>query len=480
MVTGFQALQPLLVAQGVFSGGCDAAVAPPVTAPPPPSPPSPPSPQLHVFAADVSAAAAACPSQTRALSTMFLVGGGVSNIFAFVAAMMLRAWDLRIVSVVGGALCALGCGLFATGRDAAITPAFALIAAGGSVVQMASLHVANVYERHRGLVMTLLLTGTDVSAGTFLLLEIAAEHSGASLQTLFLALMSLPLAYCVFGGLVQPAKQTFLASTGDAREFFAVRAVRSAKEQMLTLEFSVFLVWACVGSACVYSFVATVREQLLAAAPADASVAATASHVAFVTEAMRVFDWILPFVALVAVPFFGALLDKTGTLAGVAVATILLIAYQVALLRVAAGDDGAGASNGTLPYVVFVVFTIARALLFSLYGHIANLMFGANFVTLLGVLLPAAGAAVLADIALTQSVKTSGAGFQTANYAFLAATVVTSVAFLCVIKTRLIVVLSAKTVAVTAVDGEDMLTTVQHHQDDGKTKALLSAYLPDP
>lgn len=363
---------------------------------------------------------------------MFLVASGMANITAFFICLLLMYFKLRSVTMAGGVLLLLGCGLFAYSTDSfvAYLPGFVAIAMGGSFVQMTVLHTANSFQQHRGKLMSLLLSGTDVSAYVFLAFQLVHHSTGASLKTMFLVLAAVPCLFVVFGALVQTKDPIFVPGN-DPLETFLVRK-QPFRTQLQSLEFFFLLLWVTVGSASTYFFIATLADQLHHSTSKNYTQMRVDERVEWVTYAQKVFSFLLPIAGSLGGPLFGFILDSLGSALGLGLCGLGLFLYQLLLV----------VPDLPLPwvYVTFTVFIITRAVMFSLYAHLTNLMFGANFIKVLGVLLPCSGMAVFVNVLWTKTVDdTLEHDYFSMNLAFLALNSLSSLLLLGVVKHRILV-----------------------------------------
>ena len=162
---GFQALLPVLYDEGIYSDLCA------------PNEPQP------------------CPAQRQRFSTLYTVATAACNVCLFAGGLVHDKLGTRVYGIVAGMTLSLGNVLFALDQ---FFVGFSLIAVGNTFVIFSVMHYANLFPRHRSLLICLFRSLEPLSAGTYSVLSLAHYRDGMGHQSFFLVTTCFPVFYCVF------------------------------------------------------------------------------------------------------------------------------------------------------------------------------------------------------------------------------------------------------------------------------------------
>ncbi|EWC43622.1 hypothetical protein DRE_01509 [Drechslerella stenobrocha 248] len=394
VVFGYAAIKPVLIAEGVYRDRCTRD--------------------------ELDQGVRECFGQELHLNFMFTCAAVATNVCALPVGTILDRYGPRISGMIGAAFFTAGCLLFAFAWELpfdAYIPAYLFLALGGPFVFISSFQLSNTFPSNSGFILSLLTGAFDASSAVFLVYRLIYFASGETFwpKKFFLAYLVVPAftflaqvfvmpreSYKTVGELVhmvedeqyhssdeelpeevrnsvQEERRASVASEIDLllgpkggerhqkreevkRDISGVWGAmhgKSTREQIMSWWFVLITLFTVIQMTRINYFVATIRPQytyLLGSFEAA-------------VEINNFFDIALPMGGLVAVPFIGALLDRTSTtfIIGLLVATATAIGVL-----------------GILPYTWaayanVVLFVVYRPLYYTTVSDYAAKVFG--FVT---------------------------------------------------------------------------------------------------
>ncbi|KAF3921532.1 hypothetical protein AA313_de0201627 [Arthrobotrys entomopaga] len=394
IVFGYAAIKPVLIAEGVYRDRCTDD--------------------------ELKEDKRVCFGQELHLNFMFTCAAVATNVCALPVGTILDKYGPRISGIIGSVFFATGCILFAFAWELpfdAYIPAYLFLALGGPFVFISSFQLSNTFPTNSGLILSLLTGAFDASSAVFLVYRLIYFASDETFwpKKFFLVYLVVPVftflaqvfvmpkeSYKTVGELVhmveeegyhssdeelpdevrhsvQEERRASVASEIDLllgpkggerhqkreevkKDISGVWGAlhgRSAKEQIMSWWFILITLFTVVQMTRINYFVATIRPQytyLLGSFEAA-------------VEINNFFDVALPLGGLIAVPFIGALLDRTSTtfIIGLLVTTATLIGVL-----------------GVLPYkwaayTNVMLFVVYRPLYYTTVSDYAAKVFG--FVT---------------------------------------------------------------------------------------------------
>ncbi|KAJ9614629.1 hypothetical protein H2200_002766 [Cladophialophora chaetospira] len=416
---GFDALKSILIAEGVYRDLCTED--------------------------ELRKEVRLCYLQDQRLNLTFIIASVTTNISALLVGSILDRYGPRVCGITSSILLALGslCLAFAEPLpfDGYTVSSF-LLALGGTFTFVPSFHLSNAFPRLQGLILALVTGAFDASASVFLLFRVLHQSTqGAiSLRDIFLVyLCTIPTFILVTQIFIMPAQSyqtrgelaekidraqdptTDLHDSDDELDISATdlmrirsrRAVRRrqsiasinellgspaqqvkhdikedairmnsgvwgvlhglpAAKQIRTLWFILITLFTVLQMARFNFFIATIWSQYVYMLGSAAEA----------TKLIEFFDLALPLGGLVTVPFIGALLDHTST---VAVLNLLVLMSTLIGVLGAVPTFWAAYANVTL----FVLF---RPLYYSAMSDYAAKVFGyATFGTVYGAIICLSG-----------------------------------------------------------------------------------------
>ncbi|KAF3160753.1 hypothetical protein TWF106_004075 [Orbilia oligospora] len=394
VVFGYAAIKPVLIAEGVYRDRCTDD--------------------------ELDRDVRVCFGQELHLNFMFTCAAVATNVCALPVGTILDKYGPRVSGMLGAGFFAAGCLLFAFAWELpfdAYIPAYLFLALGGPFVFISSFQLSNTFPTSSGLILSLLTGAFDASSAVFLIYRLIYFASGETFwpKKFFLVYLIVPVftflsqvfvmpreSYKTVGELVhmveedqyhssdeelpaevrhsvQEERRASVASEIDLllgpkggerhqkREtakkhisgVWGALHGKTAREQITSWWFVLITAFTVIQMTRINYFVATIRPQYtyLLGSYEDA------------VEINNFFDIALPMGGLVAVPFIGALLDRTSTtfIIGLLVAT----ATAIGIL-------------GILPYkwaayLNVILFVVYRPLYYTTVSDYAAKVFG--FVT---------------------------------------------------------------------------------------------------
>ncbi|EXJ54670.1 hypothetical protein A1O7_10011 [Cladophialophora yegresii CBS 114405] len=416
---GFDALKTILVAEGVYKDLCTEK--------------------------ELRKGVRLCYLQDQRLNLTFIIASVTTNISALLVGGILDRYGPRVCGIISSVFLALGslCLAFAEPLpfDGYIVASF-LLALGGTFTFVPSFHLSNAFPRLQGLILALVTGAFDASASVFLLFRILYQStSGAvSLRQIFLVyLLTIPTFILVTQIFIMPAQSyqtrgelaekmdraqdatTDLHDSDDdldltATDLMRMRSHRAeqrrmsiasindllgtpaqqvkhvkkedtiransgvwgvlhglpASKQIRTPWFILITLFTVLQMARFNFFIATIWSQYVY----------MLNSAAEATKLIEYFDLALPIGGIATVPFIGALLDHTST---VAVLNLLVLLSTIIGVLGAVPTVWAAYANVTL----FVLF---RPLYYSAMSDYAAKVFGyATFGTVYGAIICLSG-----------------------------------------------------------------------------------------
>ncbi|OCT48116.1 Protein FMP42 [Cladophialophora carrionii] len=416
---GFDALKTILVAEGVYKDLCTEK--------------------------ELRKGVRLCYLQDQRLNLTFIIASVTTNISALLVGGILDRYGPRVCGIISSVLLALGslCLAFAEPLpfDGYIVASF-LLALGGTFTFVPSFHLSNAFPRFQGLILALVTGAFDASASVFLLFRILYQStSGAvSLRQIFLVyLFTIPTFIFVTQVFIMPAQSyqtrgelaekmdraqdatTDLHDSDDdldltATDLMRMRSHRAeqrrlsiasindllgtpaqqvkhvkkedtiransgvwgvlhglpASKQIRTPWFILITLFTVLQMARFNFFIATIWSQYVY----------MLNSATEATKLIEYFDLALPIGGIATVPFIGALLDHTST---VAVLNLLVLLSTIIGVLGAVPTVWAAYANVTL----FVLF---RPLYYSAMSDYAAKVFGyATFGTVYGAIICLSG-----------------------------------------------------------------------------------------
>ncbi|KAJ6261737.1 hypothetical protein Dda_2536 [Drechslerella dactyloides] len=394
VVFGYAAIKPVMISEGVYRDRCTRE--------------------------EIDKGKRVCFGQELHLNFMFTCAAVATNVCALPVGTILDKYGPRISGIIGAAFFAAGCLLLAFAKELsfdAYIPGYLFLALGGPFVFISSFQLSNTFPSNSGFILSLLTGAFDASSAVFLIYRLIYSASGKTFgpKKFFFVYLIVPIftfltqifvmpreSYKTVGELVhmveeeqfhdsddelpeavrnsvQEERRASVASEIDLllgpkggerhqkreevkRDISGVWGAmhgRSAREQIMSWWFVLITLFTVIQMLRINYFVATIRAQYTYMLD-DYEVASRINHF---------FDIALPLGGLVAVPFIGALLDRTSTtfIIGLLVTTATVIGIL-----------------GVLPfkwaaYANVVLFVIYRPLYYTTVSDYAAKVFG--FVT---------------------------------------------------------------------------------------------------
>ncbi|KIW93527.1 uncharacterized protein Z519_06132 [Cladophialophora bantiana CBS 173.52] len=384
-----------------------------------------------------------CYMQDQRLNLTFVIASVTTNISALLVGSILDRYGPRVCGIISAILLALGsvCVAFASDFpfDAYIVASF-LLALGGTFTFVPSFHLSNAFPRFQGLILALVTGAFDASASVFLIFRILYQntHGAITLRQIFTVYLVIPIfilvsqitimpshSYQTRGELTEKMDQaqdptTDVHDSDDelegAMEIMQVRAERANRRRQSIASINDLLgtpaqqnqhekkedqirvnsgVWGILHGLPASKqirtpwFVLITLFTVLQMARFNFFIATIFTQYSYmldsVEEATRIiefFDLALPIGGIVTVPFIGALLDYTST---VAVLNLLVLLSTLIGVLGAVPTVWAAYANVTL----FVLF---RPLYYSAMSDYAAKIFGyATFGTVYGAIICLSG-----------------------------------------------------------------------------------------
>jgi len=232
---------------------------------------------------------------------------------------------------------------------------YPLLGIAGSIVLFCILHLANIFQQHRGKVITVFIATGESAAIVFLLFKLMYDHLGLSLKQLFLIHIIFPgmfFVYCIF---FEPDRTYKPPQFGDIKEYYYSRKMPIIR-QFKSPQFILFSIWGCISLTANYFYLTNIKDELYW----------RTGDTAFTTLGQELVTIFLGTFTIIIVPITGTLLDKFGTgksmffLAGIQ--TFFTVLSQI--------------PNKNLQIFTLCVYTFWRMSLFSVWTHAANVLFG--------------------------------------------------------------------------------------------------------
>ncbi|OAP55360.1 hypothetical protein AYL99_10333 [Fonsecaea erecta] len=384
-----------------------------------------------------------CYMQDQRLNLTFVIASVTTNISALLVGGILDRYGPRVCGIISSIFLVLGsiCMAFASDLpfDAYIVASF-LLALGGTFTFVPSFHLSNAFPRFQGLILALVTGAFDASASVFLIFRILYQstHGAITLRQIFTVYLLVPIfilvsqltimpsqSYQTRGELAEKMDKAQDPTTdvhdsddelGGAIEVMQVRAERAnrrrmsiasindllgppaeqdkhdkkedqikvnsgvwgilhglpASKQIRTPWFILITLFTVLQMARFNFFIATIFTQY----------SYMLNSVEAATRVIEFFDLALPIGGIVTVPFIGALLDYTST---VAVLNLLVLLSTLIGVLGAVPTIWAAYANVTL----FVLF---RPLYYSAMSDYAAKIFGyATFGTVYGAIICLSG-----------------------------------------------------------------------------------------
>ncbi|OAL21924.1 hypothetical protein AYO22_07521 [Fonsecaea multimorphosa] len=384
-----------------------------------------------------------CYMQDQRLNLTFVIASVTTNISALLVGSILDRYGPRVCGIISSIFLVLGsiCMAFASDLpfDAYIVASF-LLALGGTFTFVPSFHLSNAFPRFQGLILALVTGAFDASASVFLIFRILYQstHGAINLRQIFVVYLIVPAfifasqitimpshSYQTRGELAEKMDKaqdptTDVHDSDDeldgAMEVMQVRAERAnrrrqsiasindllgtpaeqnkhekkedqikvnsgvwgilhglpASKQIRTPWFILITLFTVLQMARFNFFIATIFTQY----------SYMLNSVEEATRVIEFFDLALPIGGIVTVPFIGALLDYTST---VAVLNLLVLLSTLIGVLGAVPTIWAAYANVTL----FVLF---RPLYYSAMSDYAAKIFGyATFGTVYGAIICLSG-----------------------------------------------------------------------------------------
>lgn len=330
-----------------------------------------------------------CPAQRVKLEQMYTTASAACNVFLVVGGGIHDHLGPRIYGILAGLTLAAGNAIFAISSP--LFPAyfvgFSLISVGNTFVVFSIIHLANLYPRHRGSLVSAFRYTEPFSAAQFLLLFVLYNSGLMTLRTFFLISCLLPLLYCVYSFLIQPSSPyvSHTVHSNEVKETFLI-STSNWKSQMLSLEFLCLLLWTSALLCSILFYEASLRSQLLWVSEGNESYAETAGNV---------FSVFFIFGGLLAIPA-GFFLDWFGLYAGALyIAATMLSFYSLSLIP-----------SSAIQYATFAFYFSCRGAVFSVTSHASNVFFGPNMGLLSGICFAAAGFTLILNNFAIEAVHT--------------------------------------------------------------------------
>ncbi|KIW74282.1 hypothetical protein Z517_12222 [Fonsecaea pedrosoi CBS 271.37] len=384
-----------------------------------------------------------CYMQDQRLNLTFVIASVTTNISALLVGSILDRYGPRVCGIISSIFLVFGsiCMAFASDLpfDAYIVASF-LLALGGTFTFVPSFHLSNAFPRFQGLILALVTGAFDASASVFLIFRILYQntHGAISLRQIFTVYLIVPIFILVSQITIMPSHSyqtrgelaekmdkaqdptTDVHDSDDeldgAMEVMQVRAERAnrrrqsiasindllgtpaeqnkhekkegqikvnsgvwgilhglpASKQIRTPWFVLITLFTVLQMARFNFFIATIFSQY----------SYMLNSVEQATRIIEFFDLALPIGGIVTVPFIGALLDHTST---VAVLNLLVLLSTLIGVLGAVPTTWAAYANVTL----FVLF---RPLYYSAMSDYAAKIFGyATFGTVYGAIICLSG-----------------------------------------------------------------------------------------
>ncbi|KIV83866.1 hypothetical protein PV11_05855 [Exophiala sideris] len=417
IVFGFDALKTILVEEGVY--------------------------QKYCTDDELRHGVRLCYLQDQKLNLTFIIASVTTNISALLVGRVLDSYGPRICGLISSVFLLLGslCMAFAQDVPFDLLPAGSfLLSLGGTFTFVPSFHLANAFPQHQGLILALVTGAFDASASVFLIFRMLYQSTNGAISPrhIFLVFLVVPVFIFVTQLTIMPTKsyesRGELANTLDkandamrdvhdsddeldtAMDVMRVRSERAlqrrrsiasihdllgtpaqqehrelkedqirvnsgvwgvlhgvpASKQLRTPWFILITLFTVLQMTRFNFFIATIYSQYV--------------YMLNSTEAaikvIEFFDLALPIGGLVTVPFIGALLDHTST---VAVLNLLVLLSTIIGVLGAVPTYWAAYANVTL-------FCLFRPLYYSAMSDYAAKVFGyATFGTVYGAIICSSG-----------------------------------------------------------------------------------------
>ncbi|KIV93042.1 hypothetical protein PV10_04287 [Exophiala mesophila] len=384
-----------------------------------------------------------CYAQDQALNLTFVIASVTTNVSALLVGGILDRYGPRLCGLISSVLIALGSLSMAFASslpfDAYMAASF-LLALGGTFTFVPSFHLANAFPRYQGLILALITGAFDASASIFLIFRLVYRWTEGSfnIRSFFLLFLLVPVFIFVTQLTLMPARsyetRTELTSKvelasdptqdvhdsddefDNAADLMRVRSERAvrrrqsiasinellgdqaqrdqyekkedaihntsgvwgvlhgvpASQQLLSPWFLLMMLFTVLQMMRFNFFIATIWSQYVFMLNSEEAA----------TKVIEFFDVALPVGGVATVPFIGALLDHSST---VAVLNLLVLLSTVIGILGAVPTNWAAYSN-------VVLFCIFRPLYYSAMSDYAAKVFGyATFGTVYGTIICLSG-----------------------------------------------------------------------------------------
>ena len=218
-----------------------------------------------------------------------------------------------------------------------------------------------------------------MSTGIFYFFQLI-YRAGISLKAIFLGYIVIPIAFIAVA-LIQPRKpfisdDTNSSTESGSKEYYHLSS-KPLRAQLKSPLFWGIVAWNAISCVATYYYLSTINSQVYELFGSQE----VANH------ASEVISFMFMTCPIFAVLISGWVLNRYGTWL-----TLCIIAMQYFVC----GITILFASN-TLMYFSFFAFVITRASFIAATAHVANIMFGNNFSTLIGIIWTTGGVATLSN-----------------------------------------------------------------------------------
>jgi len=209
-----------------------------------------------------------CEAQNLRLALMFILAISSLNCCLFFIGPLLNYLGPRNLGMIGACILILGDLLIAFGDEDTMyfyqwgyLAGYPLLGIAGSIVLFCILHLANIFQQHRGKVITVFIATGESAAIVFLLFKLMYDHLGLSLKQLFLIHIIFPgmfFVYCIF---FEPDRTYKPPQFGDIKEYYYSRKMPIIR-QFKSPQFILFSIWGCISLTANYFYLTNIKDEL--------------------------------------------------------------------------------------------------------------------------------------------------------------------------------------------------------------------------
>jgi MFS family permease len=299
VVTGFVALESVLVQEGVYANLCPS-----------------PIPNNEV---NLSGPLETCKDQMLRLELMYTLASSALNLSCLLSGIFLDRFGMRWSIFAGACFMAVGSILFACGSPSfdSYIPGYVFIGFGGMPILLGHLRMAEMLSKHGGLFISAVSNAFDAAAFIFFLFKLAYDRWKPSIRVLFLIYANIPATLILFAFFMVPKEESIKHHAGpSSRSSSSVYAVSlpsssstssiaqhhpNFKTQLLDIRLLVMV--------ATMSFTVLRQEFYISSYPARMRLLA-GDDVSALNLAILLFSILFPIAAIICTPVIGLLLDR--------------------------------------------------------------------------------------------------------------------------------------------------------------------------